>query len=87
MIDIVFEKMAFIFSENGLYSFRKETLISDQNIINQLGNEYLNRFINYVLKEMSEIEIPVKRGNFIDFRKGMINVSPIGRNCSLEERM
>ncbi len=27
------------------------------------------------------------RGTFIEFRMGMINVSPIGRNCSQEERV
>lgn len=26
------------------------------------------------------------RGTFIEFRNGMLNVSPIGRNCSQEER-
>jgi phosphomannomutase len=26
------------------------------------------------------------RGTFIEFRSGMLNVSPIGRNCSREER-
>ncbi|KAG9543627.1 eukaryotic phosphomannomutase, partial [Aureobasidium melanogenum] len=31
-------------------------------------------------------EIPKKRGTFIEFRNGMINVSPIGRNASIEER-
>lgn len=33
-----------------------------------------------------DIELPLKRGTFIEFRKGMLNVSPIGRNCSQEER-
>ena len=33
-----------------------------------------------------DIDIPVKRGTFIEFRNGMLNVSPIGRNCSQEER-
>ena len=28
----------------------------------------------------------MKRGTFIEFRQGMLNVSPIGRNCSREER-
>ena len=28
----------------------------------------------------------MKRGTFVEFRKGMLNVSPIGRNCSQEER-
>mgnify|MGYP001227565319 CR=1 FL=1 len=27
------------------------------------------------------------RGTFIEFRNGMMNVSPIGRNCSQEERV
>ena len=26
------------------------------------------------------------RGTFIEFRSGMLNISPIGRNCSQEER-
>lgn len=27
------------------------------------------------------------RGTFIEFRNGMLNVSPVGRNCSREERI
>lgn len=26
------------------------------------------------------------RGTFIEFRTGMLNISPVGRNCSQEER-
>lgn len=35
---------------------------------------------------MSKIKLPVKRGNFVEFRTGMINISPIGRSCSKTER-
>jgi phosphomannomutase len=28
----------------------------------------------------------LQRGTFIEFRSGMFNISPIGRNCSREER-
>ena len=35
---------------------------------------------------MSNIELPVKRGNFIEFRNGMMNLCPIGRSCSMEHR-
>jgi phosphomannomutase len=28
----------------------------------------------------------LRSGTFIEFRNGMINVSPIGRNCSRNER-
>lgn len=32
------------------------------------------------------MDIPIKRGTFIEYRTGLINVSPIGRNCSQAER-
>jgi phosphomannomutase len=57
-----------------------------QSIKDELGEENLQKFINFVLKYLSGIEIPIKRGTFIEYRKGMLNISPIGRNCSREER-
>jgi phosphomannomutase len=39
-----------------------------------------------VLRYVADLDIPVKRGTFIEFRTGMLNVSPIGRNCSQAER-
>ena len=38
------------------------------------------------MKYIANLDIPVKRGTFIEYRTGLINVSPIGRNCSTEER-
>lgn len=32
------------------------------------------------------MDIPIKRGTFIEYRTGMLNISPIGRNCSQKER-
>ncbi|RLN02922.1 hypothetical protein BBJ28_00002042 [Nothophytophthora sp. Chile5] len=52
----------------------------------QYSNEQVNRLVNYVLHYIADLDIPVKRGTFLEFRMGMINVSPIGRNCSQEER-
>ena len=34
----------------------------------------------------AKTQVTCDRGTFIEFRNGMINVSPIGRNCSKEER-
>lgn len=36
--------------------------------------------------EADAIPAVCRRGTFIEFRMGMLNVSPIGRNCSQEER-
>lgn len=35
---------------------------------------------------MSKLTLPVKRGNFIEFRDGLINVCPVGRSCSQAQR-
>lgn len=51
-----------------------------------LGEDKLKKFINFVLHYIADLDIPIKRGTFIEFRNGMLNVSPIGRNCSQEER-
>ena len=39
-----------------------------------------------VLAYLSKITLPIKRGTFIEFRTGMLNISPIGRNCARDER-
>jgi phosphomannomutase len=39
-----------------------------------------------ILHYIADLDIPIKRGTFIEFRNGMINVSPIGRNASASER-
>ena len=36
--------------------------------------------------QIADLDIHQKRGTFVEFRNGMINVSPIGRNCNQEER-
>jgi len=40
-----------------------------------------------LLHYIADLDIPKKRGTFIEFRSGMINVCPIGRNCNQEERI
>jgi len=51
-----------------------------------LGEANIKRFVNWTLGYLSTLDCPVKRGTFIEFRTGMFNVSPVGRNCSRGER-
>jgi hypothetical protein len=51
-----------------------------------MGEERLQTFINFALSYMSQLKLPVKRGTFIEFRTGLINVCPVGRSCSQAER-
>jgi phosphomannomutase len=76
----------YLFSENGLMAHKGGKLLAVQSLKKHLGDDKLKQFINFTLKELAEIDIPVKRGTFIEFRNGMMNVSPVGRNCSQEER-
>ena len=76
----------YIFSENGLLAFHDAKEIHRQSLKDALGEEKLKKFINFTLKYIADLDIPIKRGTFIEFRNGMMNVSPIGRNCSQQER-
>ena len=74
------------FSENGLVAFKDGKEIGRQAIHKHLGEENIKRVVNFALRYIANLDLPVKRGTFIEFRAGMLNVSPIGRNCSKEER-
>lgn len=76
----------YVFAENGLVAYKGGDLIAKQSLIEHLGEMKLQKFINFCLQYMSTIELPVKRGNFIEFRTGLINVCPVGRSCSQAER-
>ena len=74
------------FTENGLVSYHKDELINKTSLVQFLGENNYQRLINVCLKVLSDTITPVKRGNFIELRNGMINISPIGRSCSQQER-
>jgi len=39
----------------------------------------MQKLLNFILIYVANLDIPIKRGTFIEFRNGMLNVSPIGR--------
>lgn len=83
----IMEEFDYVFPENGLVQIEKGVEVGKVSIQKHLGEEILQDFLNFALKYLSEIKLPVKRGNFIDFRNGMINVCPIGRQCTYDERL
>mmetsp|Transcript_20772 Transcript_20772/g.29616 ORF Transcript_20772/g.29616 Transcript_20772/m.29616 type:complete len:252 (+) Transcript_20772:65-820(+) len=74
------------FSQNGLVAYKNGTLLEEQTLSKFLGEDNIKKIVNWTLKYLSELDIPVKRGTFLEFRSGMMNISPIGRNCTREER-
>ena len=76
----------YLFSENGLMAFKKGELLKATSFKDHLGEDKLKKLLNFILIYIANLDIPIKRGTFIEFRNGMLNVSPIGRNCSQQER-
>jgi len=76
----------FVFAENGLDAYKNDQLLARQSIAKHLGETNLKRLLNFCLRYLSEIDIPIKRGTFIEFRNGMINLAPQGRNSTQAER-
>merc|ERR1719471_255809 len=82
----VVNKYDYFFSENGLVAHKNGELIAEQSILKKFGEKQLQELINFSLKYMAELELPAKRGTFVEFRTGLINLCPVGRSCSFEER-
>lgn len=51
----------YTFSENGLYAMKKGQLFATKSIKDELGEEKLKRFINYSLRYIADLDIPIKR--------------------------
>lgn len=82
-----FNIFKYVFTENGLVSFKEGEQFHTKRLSDFLGEDKLKEMINYCLEYIAKVDIPIKRGTFIEYRTGMINVSPIGRNCSYQERL
>lgn len=77
----VLEDFDYGFAENGLTAYRMGKELPSESFINWLGEEKYKKLVKFVLGYISKLDIPVMRGTFVEFRRGMINVSPIGRNA------
>ncbi|KAK4686171.1 phosphomannomutase, partial [Tremellales sp. Uapishka_1] len=83
----VLDNFDYGFAENGLTAYKLSKELDSASFIQYLGEDNYKKIVNFILRYLSELDIPIKRGTFIEFRRGMINVSPIGRNASYEERL
>lgn len=77
----------YVFSENGLCAWEHGEALNTHSLKNELSEEEIQKFVNFCLVHIAGLKLPKKRGTFVEFRNGMINVSPVGRDCSQEERM
>lgn len=76
----------FMFPENGLVAYKNQELFHENSIEKFFDEETLQEFINFMLSKLSQIKLPRKRGTFIEFRTGLINLAPVGRNANQDAR-
>ncbi|KAJ3999194.1 eukaryotic phosphomannomutase [Lentinula boryana] len=82
----VVEDFDYAFAENGLTAYKLGKPLASQSFIKFVGEERYKPLVNFILHYIADLDIPIKRGTFVEFRNGMINVSPIGRNATIAER-
>jgi phosphomannomutase len=82
----VLSEFDYIFPENGIVHIENGVEVQKSSFKEKFGEEILTEFINFTLRYIADLKLPFKRGTFIEFRNGMINISPTGRQCSKEER-
>ncbi|KAH9946496.1 eukaryotic phosphomannomutase [Amylocystis lapponica] len=80
------DEFDYFFAENGLTAYKLGKVLPSQSFIKFIGEDKYKVLVKFILHYVADLEIPIKRGTFIEFRNGMINVSPIGRNATIEER-
>ena len=58
----------FCFAENGLTAYRLGERLASQSFVGWLGEERYKELVNFVLRYLADVECPVKRGTFVEFR-------------------
>ena len=85
-LDITYQYFTYIFSENGVISYKNNIKIYENNIRDKIGIDNITKINNILLKISYKLDIPYKTGKFIILRKGLIYFTPIGQDCTTNER-
>lgn len=66
----------FSFAENGLTAYRLGEQLASQSFVGWLGEERYKELVNFVLRYLADVECPVKRGTFVEFRYVLCTLHP-----------
>lgn len=84
-LDLSKDIFTYIFAESGSIVYHNGIKIYEKNMLEFCNRGTLNKLIRTALYEIASMPI-VYHGNQIDFRKGLIYVSPPGIQATLYER-
>ncbi len=57
----IVKEVDYSFSENGLVAYKAGALIGKQSISDHLGESNIKEFVNFVLRYLSDVDVPIKR--------------------------
>ena len=75
------------FPENGIVAYENGVEFHKNSFIGSIGYDNYQELIDYFLKILSDIKLPKKTGLFVELRDGLLNLCPVGRLCSYDERI
>lgn len=75
----------YVFAECGALVYVDGTLVSKKSMVDYVDRSILNRIISKALSVISDMDITFNGGQ-IDFRCGLIYVSPVGMQATCQER-
>ncbi|KAK1936253.1 putative phosphomannomutase [Babesia divergens] len=76
----------YVFSENGTNLYKDGELLHSMDILDEIPSHALKELVEFALDYIVRLDIPIKRGTFVEHRKSLVNICPVGRNCSKKER-
>jgi len=65
----------FCFAENGLTAYRLGKELASTSFIGWLGEDKYKQLVNFCLRYISELDIPIKRGTFVEFRYAFVELA------------
>jgi phosphomannomutase len=69
----------YVFAENSCQTYHQAKVVDPYDMESILTRKELMELINWALVYIANLDLPLKRGNFIDYRNSLINISPAGR--------
>ena len=67
----------FCFAENGLTAYRLGEQLPSNSFIKWIGEEQYKELVRFILHYIADLDIPIKRGTFIEFRNGLNELAMI----------
>ncbi|KAH9913302.1 eukaryotic phosphomannomutase [Fomitopsis serialis] len=82
----VSEDFDYVFAECGLIAYKRGLKLPHERFVDLIGEDRYKNLVNFILRYIADLDIPIKRGTFVEFRDGLINVCPQGRNTTTQEQ-